>query len=100
MKGNKLMPQCGFSNNVVQILNSLGMSFDTFDVLEAWDMLRSLLETICLIFTRYALVAKALGLGSGLDLGSGTRAGAWAWTQEPCLDSFEGWWHLALLMSK
>ena len=33
MKGNKLMPQCGFSNNVVQILNSLGMSFDTFDVL-------------------------------------------------------------------
>ena len=33
MKGNKLMPQCGFSNNVVQILNSLGMSFETFDVL-------------------------------------------------------------------
>ncbi|HEY9896708.1 MAG TPA: glutaredoxin, partial [Candidatus Sericytochromatia bacterium] len=24
MKGNKLMPQCGFSNNVVQILNTLG----------------------------------------------------------------------------
>ena len=24
MKGTKLMPQCGFSNNVVQILNSLG----------------------------------------------------------------------------
>ncbi|MFZ9974225.1 MAG: glutaredoxin, partial [Vulcanococcus sp.] len=22
MKGSKLMPQCGFSNNVVQILNS------------------------------------------------------------------------------
>ncbi|WP_320674864.1 Grx4 family monothiol glutaredoxin [Prochlorococcus sp. MIT 1341] len=33
MKGTKLMPQCGFSNNVVQILNSLGMSFETFDVL-------------------------------------------------------------------
>ena len=33
MKGNKLMPQCGFSNNVVQIQNSLGISFDTFDVL-------------------------------------------------------------------
>ncbi len=33
MKGNKLMPQCGFSNNVVQILNSLGLAFDTFDVL-------------------------------------------------------------------
>jgi monothiol glutaredoxin len=33
MKGSKLMPQCGFSNNVVQILNSLGISFETFDVL-------------------------------------------------------------------
>ena len=33
MKGNKLMPQCGFSNNVVQILTSLGLSFETFDVL-------------------------------------------------------------------
>ena len=36
MKGTKLMPQCGFSNNVVQILNALGMSFETFDVL--YDM--------------------------------------------------------------
>ncbi|HIK13934.1 MAG TPA: Grx4 family monothiol glutaredoxin [Leptolyngbyaceae cyanobacterium M33_DOE_097] len=34
MKGNKLMPQCGFSNNVVQILNALGVPFNTFDVLE------------------------------------------------------------------
>lgn len=33
MKGNKLMPQCGFSNNVVQILNILGVPFETFDVL-------------------------------------------------------------------
>lgn len=33
MKGNKLMPQCGFSNNVVQILNLLGVPFETFDVL-------------------------------------------------------------------
>ncbi len=33
MKGNKLMPQCGFSNNVVQILHSLGVPFETFDVL-------------------------------------------------------------------
>ena len=38
MKGNKLMPQCGFSNNVVQILNSLGMSFDTFDVLSDMEI--------------------------------------------------------------
>jgi monothiol glutaredoxin len=34
MKGNKLMPQCGFSNNVVQILNTLGVPFATVDVLE------------------------------------------------------------------
>lgn len=33
MKGNKLMPQCGFSNNVVQILQSLSIPFETFDVL-------------------------------------------------------------------
>jgi monothiol glutaredoxin len=33
MKGDKLMPQCGFSNNVVQILNVLGVPFETFDVL-------------------------------------------------------------------
>jgi len=34
MKGNKLMPQCGFSNNVVQILNTLGATYETYDVLE------------------------------------------------------------------
>lgn len=34
MKGNKLMPQCGFSNNVVQILNALGAPYETLDVLE------------------------------------------------------------------
>jgi monothiol glutaredoxin len=33
MKGNKLMPQCGFSNNVVQILNTLGVPYETCDVL-------------------------------------------------------------------
>ncbi len=33
MKGNKLMPQCGFSNNVVQILNMLAVPFETCDVL-------------------------------------------------------------------
>ncbi|MGK7924500.1 MAG: Grx4 family monothiol glutaredoxin [Spirulina sp.] len=33
MKGSKLMPQCGFSNNVVQILNTLGKPYSTFDVL-------------------------------------------------------------------
>lgn len=38
MKGTKLMPQCGFSNNVVQILNALGISFETFDVLSDMDI--------------------------------------------------------------
>lgn len=33
MKGTKLMPQCGFSNNVVQMLNTLGVPFETVDVL-------------------------------------------------------------------
>ncbi|MEL6929826.1 MAG: Grx4 family monothiol glutaredoxin [Cyanobacteria bacterium J06600_6] len=33
MKGSKLMPQCGFSNNVVQILNTLGVPYETFDIL-------------------------------------------------------------------
>ncbi|NJK28462.1 MAG: Grx4 family monothiol glutaredoxin [Coleofasciculaceae cyanobacterium SM2_3_26] len=34
MKGNRLMPQCGFSNNVVQILNTLSVAYETVDVLE------------------------------------------------------------------
>lgn len=38
MKGTKLMPQCGFSNNVVQILNSLGIPFETVDVLADNDI--------------------------------------------------------------
>ena len=33
MKGSKLMPQRGFSNNVVQILNTLGVPYGTVDVL-------------------------------------------------------------------
>jgi monothiol glutaredoxin len=38
MKGSKLMPQCGFSNNVVQILHSLGVPFETFDVLSDMEI--------------------------------------------------------------
>lgn len=34
MKGTKLMPQCGFSNNVVQILNMLAVPYETINVLE------------------------------------------------------------------
>jgi monothiol glutaredoxin len=44
MKGNKLMPQCGFSNNVVQILNVLGVPFETVDVLEDQEIRQSIKE--------------------------------------------------------
>ena len=44
MKGNKLMPQCGFSNNVVQILNVLGVPYSTFDVLEDWEVRQGIKE--------------------------------------------------------
>lgn len=44
MKGNKLMPQCGFSNNVVQILNALGIPFETLDVLENPDVRQGIKE--------------------------------------------------------
>lgn len=44
MKGTKLMPQCGFSNNVVQILNALGISFETFDVLSDMDVRQGIKE--------------------------------------------------------
>ena len=38
------MPQCGFSNNVVQILNALGMNFDTFDVLSDMEIRQAIKE--------------------------------------------------------
>ncbi len=44
MKGTKMMPQCGFSNNVVQILNSLGIHFETFDVLSDMDVREGIKE--------------------------------------------------------
>ena len=44
MKGTKLMPQCGFSNNVVQILNSLGIEFNTYDVLSDFEVREGIKE--------------------------------------------------------
>lgn len=44
MKGSKLMPQCGFSNNVVQILHSLGVPFETFDVLSDAEIRQGIKE--------------------------------------------------------
>tara|TARA_A100001015_G_scaffold16268_1_gene19037 strand:- start:329 stop:643 length:315 start_codon:yes stop_codon:yes gene_type:complete len=34
MKGNKMAPQCGFSAQVVHILNQTGVEFETRDVLQ------------------------------------------------------------------
>ena len=34
MKGNAMAPQCGFSGQVIQILNHLGVKFETRDVLQ------------------------------------------------------------------
>ncbi len=44
MKGTKLMPQCGFSNNVAQILNSLGAPYETVDVLADYDIRQGIKE--------------------------------------------------------
>jgi monothiol glutaredoxin len=44
MKGTKLMPQCGFSNNVVQILHALGVPFETFDVLSDGEIRQGIKE--------------------------------------------------------
>jgi monothiol glutaredoxin len=44
MKGNKLMPQCGFSNNVVQILNTLGVPYETIDILEDYEIRQGIKE--------------------------------------------------------
>ena len=44
MKGNKLMPQCGFSNNVVQILNVLGAPYETFNVLDDYEIRQGIKE--------------------------------------------------------
>ncbi|NER45147.1 MAG: Grx4 family monothiol glutaredoxin [Symploca sp. SIO1A3] len=44
MKGSKLMPQCGFSNHVVQILNGMGVPYETVNVLEDWDIRQGIKE--------------------------------------------------------
>ena len=38
MKGTKDAPQCGFSAQVLQILNSYGADYDTHDVLADYDL--------------------------------------------------------------
>lgn len=38
------MPQCGFSNNVIQILNILGVSYETVDILEDQELRQAVKE--------------------------------------------------------
>jgi monothiol glutaredoxin len=44
MKGNKMMPQCGFSNQVVQIFNILGVPYETIDVLADQEIRQGIKE--------------------------------------------------------
>lgn len=44
MKGTKLMPQCGFSNNVVQILNTLAVPYETVNVLDDYEIRQGIKE--------------------------------------------------------
>lgn len=38
------MPQCGFSNNVIQILNILGVSYETVDILQDGELRQAVKE--------------------------------------------------------
>lgn len=44
MKGNPQSPQCGFSANLCGILNSLGVVYDTFNVLEDMEIRQGIKE--------------------------------------------------------
>ena len=44
MKGDKDFPMCGFSNQVVGILNSLGVAYETRNVLADDDLRQSIKE--------------------------------------------------------
>ena len=44
MKGNKLLPMCGFSATIVQILEHFKVEYGTFDVLEDPDVRQGIKE--------------------------------------------------------
>ncbi|HET7325197.1 MAG TPA: glutaredoxin domain-containing protein [Halococcus sp.] len=44
MKGNKMMPQCGYSDRALKLITSHREEFETVDVLESIDEYRSALE--------------------------------------------------------
>ena len=45
MKGTPDMPQCGFSANVCKILNHVGVSYNTFNILSDMDIREVLSST-------------------------------------------------------
>jgi monothiol glutaredoxin len=45
MKGNRLMPQCGYSQRAVNLISQYVEEFETIDVLPALDGYRSALES-------------------------------------------------------
>nr|YP_009244695.1 hypothetical protein Ppul_094 [Pyropia pulchra]AMK96937.1 hypothetical protein Ppul_094 [Pyropia pulchra] len=44
MKGNKIMPMCGFSNTATQILNTLNITYFTYDVLDDENIRQAIKE--------------------------------------------------------
>lgn len=44
MKGNKEQPMCGFSAQVIQMLNNHGVDYETFNVLDDWDVREGIKE--------------------------------------------------------
>ena len=44
MKGSRSEPKCGFSAQVIQILNGYGVSYETRDVLESWELREGIKE--------------------------------------------------------
>ena len=44
MKGTPEAPACGFSHEVVQALKQLNVSFESFNVLESWDVRQGIKE--------------------------------------------------------
>ena len=44
MKGEKDAPACGFSAQVIHILNQYGIDYTTFNVLEDWDVREGIKE--------------------------------------------------------
>ena len=64
MKGTKSMPQCGFSNSVVQILNHYGIDYKDINVLEDPNIRIALSEysswpTIPQLFVKGELIGGA-----------------------------------------